>query len=110
MAFARLRPSQLARARRLARTFAAAPGETIPGININKTGSDPVAQEDSEYPSWVSDLADARTTLTELRRTWAARDNTDDDYDFDAELLTKLVHHESRAKIRGRNNAAGTFR
>ena len=68
-----------------------------------------MAKDDADYPSWVAELSRARVTLTELRRSWAAQQDPDDEDDFDIELLAKLVHHENRAKIRGKNNAAGSF-
>ena len=109
VSFRSLRLRTSATSTSLWRAFAAGPGETVPGINIYKTGSDPVAQPDSEYPAWVAELSRARTTLTELRRTWAAQQTFDEEDDVNIELLAKLVHHENRAKIRGRNNAAGSF-
>ena len=98
----------------LARSLADAPAQVVQGINILKSGSDPALAPDSEYPAWVTDLARPPPKLTELRRAWAAEPAYDDN-DLDAidgingELLGKLVHFESRARIRERNQTAGTF-
>ena len=84
----------------------------VAGLNILKSGSDPVLAADSDYPSWVADLAKPPPKLTELRRAWQAQPAQSDDLDLgelDRGLLEKLVRSESRAKIKARNSAAGTF-
>lgn len=42
--------------------------DTVTGINILKTGQDPLIQPDSEYPDWLWDLTQRDPTIEELLR------------------------------------------
>ena len=85
--------------------------QTVPGLNIQKAGSDPVLAPDSEYPAWVADLAKPPLKLTEVRRAWHAEEHKEDweVAEVNREVLEKLVRFENRARIKAKNSAAGTF-
>lgn len=44
------------------------PGSPIRGLDIFKNSEPPVAQERSQYPSWISDLSKPLISLAALRR------------------------------------------
>ncbi|SCZ96849.1 BZ3500_MvSof-1268-A1-R1_Chr4-1g06782 [Microbotryum saponariae] len=73
-------------------------GTVLPGLNFSKTGSDPIAKEDSEYPSWL-------WTLLSPRKAPASISGSPKDVAlFDQKRKMKI---SSKTAIRARNTLTG---
>ncbi|SCV69586.1 BQ2448_2606 [Microbotryum intermedium] len=73
-------------------------GTVLPGLNFLKTGSDPIAKEDSEYPSWL-------WTLLSPRKAPASMSGSPQDVAlFEQKRKMKSL---SKTGIRARNTLTG---
>lgn len=69
-------------------------GTKLKGLNVKKTGEDPVALEDSEYPPWLWDLLDKKAQDAALQEN--------------PELLAKKQRRQAnRQKIKMNNFLSG---
>ncbi|BFZ54909.1 39S ribosomal protein L37, mitochondrial [Savitreella phatthalungensis] len=79
-------------------------GTTLKGLNILKTGSDPVALRDEEYPEWVWSLVDGAEGESSLKEAQAqaqlAKSEMGD---------SKAMRKKNRDAIKRKNFFAGRF-
>ncbi|KAK9810561.1 hypothetical protein WJX73_000799 [Symbiochloris irregularis] len=78
--------------------------ETATGINILKAGSDPPLRPDSEYPEWVSRLAEPPITYAQLQRQLEGQKEREITFQQGKRWL-KL---DNRQRIKDHNTHGGT--
>ena len=85
-----------------------AAGSVMKGLNISKTGQDPIALKDEDYPGWLFDLVNPVTKTLNAANTTAAMTGAPQGAGLGSDLAEKKeMRRRNREAIKRRNFFAG---